>query len=397
LCVGLAATPLCKNKTNNEDIMTLKEEKNLVPIDSEINDFYSDDDLYNINSWGADLSFRELMTMYEENELIKPELQRKYVWDKPEASRFIESLLLGLPVPSIFLAKAHGEKKLIVDGYQRIMTVYDYVNGIFSKDRKIFKLTNSDKINKRWRNKAFNELTDTEKRKIRSTTIHAIIFEQKHPKDNDTSMYQIFERINTSGRTLTTQEIRNCVYQGNFNSLLFELNKYDKWRDLFGIKEEDSRMRDMEFILRLFALSSNEIKKMKKGQISMKKFLNKFMGYDSSNSLSAIKKIKSDFFETIDFISKYLGETAFQNLSSTDPSKTINRFHPTIFDAIAIATLYALKSGKDINKRNLKRKRTKLLKDLIFKEYTTIRTTNIDHINGRIKLALKELYGLDYE
>ncbi|UYT83798.1 DUF262 domain-containing protein [Priestia megaterium] len=91
-------------------------ESNIEVIESEREDDYSDDDLFNINSWGADLSFRELITMYEEDELIKPEMQRNYVWDKAEASRFIETLLMGLPVPSIFLAKV-GEDKLIVDGY----------------------------------------------------------------------------------------------------------------------------------------------------------------------------------------------------------------------------------------------------------------------------------------
>lgn len=64
----------------------------------------SNDDLFNITSWGADMSFRELISMYEDDELLKPELQRKYVWDRAEASRFIESILLGLPIPSIFLA-----------------------------------------------------------------------------------------------------------------------------------------------------------------------------------------------------------------------------------------------------------------------------------------------------
>ena len=66
---------------------------------------YSDDDLYNINSWGADLSFREIITMYDDDELLKPELQRKYVWSRAEASRFIDSILLGLPVPSVFFCK----------------------------------------------------------------------------------------------------------------------------------------------------------------------------------------------------------------------------------------------------------------------------------------------------
>lgn len=67
---------------------------------------YSDDSLFNISSWGADLTFRELVQMYHENDLVKPEFQRNYVWKKTEASRFIESILLGLPVPSIFLANA---------------------------------------------------------------------------------------------------------------------------------------------------------------------------------------------------------------------------------------------------------------------------------------------------
>src|SRR5690606_8836233 len=86
----------------------------------------SNDDLFNITSWGADMSFRELISMYDDDELLKPELQRKYVWDKPEASRFIESILLGLPIPSIFLANTPDNNKLIIDGYQRIMTVYDF-------------------------------------------------------------------------------------------------------------------------------------------------------------------------------------------------------------------------------------------------------------------------------
>ena len=80
---------------------------------------YSDDSLFNITSFGTDMTFRELITMYEEGDLEKPEMQRKYVWDKNEASRFIDSILLGLPVPSIFLAKTDDEKRLIVDGYQR--------------------------------------------------------------------------------------------------------------------------------------------------------------------------------------------------------------------------------------------------------------------------------------
>ena len=150
--------------------MSINQSENIEEIQSEIDDDYSDDSLFNISSWGADLSFRELVNMYDEDELVKPELQRKYVWDKVEASRSVESILLGLPVPSIFLAQ-DGSQKLIVDGYQRIMTVYDYVNGIFSADKKIFRLSNSDKINVRWRNKSFSELSTDDQRKIKSGSL----------------------------------------------------------------------------------------------------------------------------------------------------------------------------------------------------------------------------------
>ena len=159
-----------KNYREDERMATLREQMIVDEIKEEM-DGYSDDSLFNITSFGTDMTFRELITMYEEGDLEKPEMQRNYVWNKNEASRFIDSVLLGLPVPSIFLAKTKDEKRLIVDGYQRIMTVYDYVQrGIFGGDGKSFALSNSEIINKRWRGKTFQELQPEEKRRIRKTS-----------------------------------------------------------------------------------------------------------------------------------------------------------------------------------------------------------------------------------
>lgn len=378
-----------------------REESNIVKIKDEVNDYYADNSLYHIVSWGADLSFRELITMYKSKELVKPELQRRYVWDKSEASRFIDSLLSGLPVPSIFLAKVENEQKLIIDGYQRIMTVYDFVErGVFSGDDSIFKLSRTDKINEKWRGKTFQQLDTAEQRRITSTTIHAIIFEQKFPKDvskkYDTSLYQVFERINTSGRTLLPQEIRNCVYHGNLNRCLLDLNNNTKWRFLYGINVPDSRMRDLEFILRFFSLSSKDFNKIKIGQISLKKYLNEFMGDENNNSEARIDKLKEDFGKTIDFIENSLGRNAFNNLSTKDPNKFVERFHPTIFDAISVATLYALNKNPNLKELKLKEKQKKLLQDVEFKKHISRRTTNVVNIRGRIALALKHLYNMVY-
>lgn len=373
--------------------MSTKEDRNIVQIRDEVADDYSNDDLYNISSWGADLSFRELITMYEEDELVKPELQRHYVWDKTEASRFIESLLMGLPIPSVFLAKADGEKKLIVDGYQRIMTVYDYVRGIFSKDNKVFKLSNSEKINPRWRGKAFSELPEDAQRKIKSTTIHAIIFEQKHPQGDDTSLYQVFERINTSGRTLLPQEIRNCVYQGKFNSLLIELNKYPAWRTLYGLKDVDPRMRDTEFILRFIGLSLPSIRQKQTGNISLKKHLNVVMKSMDSEQDEVFKDHAARFKRTIEFLLTNVGINAFHNISEKD-KKPIQKFHPTIFDSIAIATDQALLANPDLSVTDLGERRIRLLDDERYKEYTRFETMRVERINGRIALALSYLYDM---
>lgn len=370
--------------------MDTKEKDYIEEIQSEIDDDYSDDSLFNISSWGADLSFRELISMYEEDELVKPELQRKYVWDKVEASRFIESILLGLPVPSVFLAQS-GSQKLIVDGYQRIMTVYDYLRGIFSTDKKVFRLSNSEKINARWRNKAFSELSTDDQRKIKSTTIHAIIFEQKKPENDGTSLYQVFERINTSGRTLTPQEIRNCVYQGSFNTMLFEINENKTWRELFGTEEADSRMRDLEYILRFFTMKTGDILDTESKQISLKKALNDFMKTHKEDSPADIQRFKDEFDTTVQLVYDHIGKDAFRNYTRGKFSK---KFHPAIFDAIMVAVFLIHKQGIPLDDVS-EEKHIALLENPRFKEATSKRTTDVENIRKRIFLAGEMLFGVD--
>lgn len=359
---------------------------------------YSDDSLFNINSWGADLSFRELITMYDENELIKPELQRKYVWNRDEASRFIDSILLGLPVPSVFLAKV-GEKRLIIDGYQRILTVHDYVNGIFSGDNKVFRLSNSEMINTRWRGKAFKELSSDEQTRIKTSTIHAIIFEQKQPED-DTGMYQIFERINASGRILKPQEIRNCVYHGKFNDLIMRLNKNSDWRDLYGNKVEDSRMADVELILRFFAMFSLcQDGDVTVKQIALKKYLNEYMGQMNQADDLMMEYYQSLFEKTMKLINERIGGNAFRNLTKiTDKSpeqKYAPSFHPPIFDAISQAAAYIVTQEYTPMTDDYSVAHRELLNNEEFQECISVRTTNVDRIKRRIDLALEILFHIE--
>lgn len=362
-------------------------------LPEEVEDDFSNDDLFNISSWGADITLREIITSYEEGDFVKPELQRKFVWDKKEASRFIESILLGLPVPSIFLAQVSKGPQLIVDGYQRIMTIVDFYNGVWGKDNTPFKLWNSERINERWRNKSYIELSEDDKRRFRLYTIHAIIFEQKKPR-NDDGLFQIFERINTSGKVLNAQEIRNCVSQGKMNTLLFELNKNKKWRKLFGDENEDSRMIDLELILRFFTLSQDKILKSKKYIISLKKELNEYMNKYRKADDDFIQGCTSSFENTIDFIYEHFGETAFYNLQN-DLEHLRNKFYPTVYDSLMIGTNIALINGYKCE-GSLEEKRLELLRYAEYRESITQGTMQIEHIKTRVSKVLEIVYGMNF-
>ena len=157
----------------------------------------------------------------------------------------------------------------------------------------------------------------------------------------------MFERINTSGRTLTPQEIRNCVYQGTFNSLLFELNKNQKWRQLFGSKSEDPRMRDIEFILRFFFMNSSIIFETNAKQISLKKSLNNIMGEYVNAGDDIISGFRNDFTMVINAIYDTIGVNAFKNYSS---GKFTKKFHPAIYDAVTVAYTKAIRKNQSLNR-----------------------------------------------
>lgn len=367
------------------------EEEKIEYTKDDLNDEYSNDDLLNIQSWGVDLSVQDLLFQYKEEDILKPELQRNYVWEQKEASRFIESLLLGLPVPSIFLANMPDERRLIVDGYQRIMTLYHYITlGKWKDTEEVFKLCNSTLINEKWRNKSYAELESADQRRLRLYTIHAIVFEQKRPR-GDSSLYQIFERINTSGKTLVPQEIRNCVYQGAMNSLLINLNQNADWRFLYGSEKSDERMRDIELILRFLAMNTPEVYNSDKRYISLKLLLNNYMGAHVKASQDFLNECAEDFSRTISFIREHFHEESFFNLQK-DNSKYRKRLYPTVFDSLMIGTSIALKNGYSYDGGDLAARKFALLSNQEFKDCITQGTMQVANIRKRISMILEQIF-----
>ena len=195
---------------------------------------------------------------------LQPEYQREYVWRlKPELpSRLIESLLLNIPVPPIYFAKLPNESLEVIDGQQRLTTLFHFVEDQFA----LQKLERIESLN----GLKFSQLSETQRDKILGSQIRSVVIETG---TNDQMRYEVFERLNRGAMALNEQEIRNCVYRGVFCDLLAKLEKDQLWRKVKGGSEPEPRFVEREMILRFFAFA--ERINYYKG--NLKQFLNGYM------------------------------------------------------------------------------------------------------------------------
>ena len=129
---------------------------------------------YSISSYGADYTADSIVKRLNDGAFYVPEFQRSYVWTRPQASRFIESLLLGLPVPGVFLAKEEETNKhLVIDGQQRLKSLQFFYRGYF-RDNK-FSL---QKVDERWNGKSIDDLHEMDRLRLDDSIIHCTIFKQ---------------------------------------------------------------------------------------------------------------------------------------------------------------------------------------------------------------------------
>ncbi|MCX5804358.1 MAG: DUF262 domain-containing protein [Proteobacteria bacterium] len=223
----------------NNEIEYNPEDIQMEPVESEIEDLESTPIEFEIATYPADYTLEVLHQKSISGDIVIPKFQRGFVWKISQASRLIESFMLGLPVPQIFVYTDSEQKSLVIDGQQRLKSIFFFFEGLFGEEdklgkRKVFKLEGINE-NSKWLNKAFTDFTDADKRKLKNSVLRAIVIKQLNPND-DTSVYHIFERLNTGGTLLKNQEVRNCVYWGKLNDLLLDLNIYPAWRKLLVLR-----------------------------------------------------------------------------------------------------------------------------------------------------------------
>ncbi len=275
---------------------------------------------YSITSYGADYPVDSLVKRIGAKDIRVPTFkwqhpvetkvvgfQREYVWPRTKADRFVESLLLGLPVPGIFLVKEPSGLLLVLDGHQRLYTLSAYYEGVINGQE--YRLGS---VQERFNGRRYRDLDNEDRRRLDDSIIHATIIRQDQPTEDQSSIYAIFERLNTGGVNLQPQEIRVALYHGEFVRVLEDFNNQEAWRQLYEAKSR--RLKDMEMILRFFAF----LYYSPKYERPMKTFLNRYMATNRHLQKQPERQLREIFAQTTQTIVKGIGTGAFR------PKRAIN-------------------------------------------------------------------------
>ncbi len=201
-----------------------------------------------------DMSFGEIMNLYDDGDLIiTPEYQRAYRWHDEQKTRFIESILLGIPIPPIFVAEDDSGRWELVDGLQRISTILSFFGKLKNDldNKNFFKLIDTELTDNYLKDIDVNKLSS----KLKRTITRAVCRVEILRWDSEFDMrYELFNRLNTGSSPLKEQEIRNCIFTGSFNKLLHELAENEIFKSLIEPTEKQKQEMFMEeLVLRYFA------------------------------------------------------------------------------------------------------------------------------------------------
>lgn len=236
-------------------------------------------DIEPVSYTGTDFDAEGLVRRLNRNDIVIPSFghgdetlevagfQRGFVWRRPQMDRFIESLLLGFPIPGIMFVQQTDKRYLVLDGQQRLRTLAAYYGGLHQG--KEFALEN---VADEFVGLTYKTLDAEQRRQLDNTFIQATIVKTDGSRESLEAVYQVFERLNSGGTQLTPHEIRIALYPGKFVDLLARMNNVASWRALYG--PVSPRLRDQELVLRTLALYTQPDGYYR----PLKKFLNDFLG-----------------------------------------------------------------------------------------------------------------------
>lgn len=266
----------------------------------------------------ADFPLTTLREMVDDGDIIpNPDYQRDYVYNDKQASKLVESVLMGIPIPTIYLCQEEDNTHSVIDGQQRITALVKYLKNEFA-------LSGLQELNE-LNGKRYKDLPKDIQKKLKSSSLSTISL----LKQSSDLKYEIFARLNQGAVKLNPQELRNCVYRGSFNNMLDEIAANNPHlKSLFH--DENNRKSYQERILRFFALRNYQ-----DYQSSMLKTMNAYMDQHKNDGEDEIKAAKVLFVNTVDIIKQVLGNDAFMAFDR-NKGTILEKFSGSVYDSIVI-------------------------------------------------------------
>lgn len=271
----------------------------------------------------TDPTIRDICERLEKKKMIaNPDFQRNYVWDdKPIIkSRLIESVLLDVPIPIIYTSETPDGREEVIDGQQRVITFHG-----FKTNKFVLKgLTILSELN----GKKYEELPENLQDKFLNTGITVIKILLQSQKD---IKFEVFVRLNRGSVKLSEQELRNCIYRGDFNKLLKELRENKDFLNLQGLEKPNTRMVDAERILRFFAFCDISERNYKS---PLKKFLNDYMEKKKNIIDVEMEEKKKLFKKCVELCQQVFGDVSFRRyyVYENEEGKTDKKINEGLMD-----------------------------------------------------------------
>ncbi len=291
----------------------------------------------------GDLEIESLHNKQKRGRLIlQPDFQRQYVWDATKASKLIESAILGIPLPVIYLSEEKDGKEYVIDGQQRLTSFFSYIDGKFPDD-KPFKLSGLN-VHTELNGKRFSDLSEELQDKVRYYKIRAITFQKD---SSETLKFEIFERLNTGSVQLNDQELRNCLYRGKLNIALKEMASDPDFMYICGLKGPDKRMKDRELVLRFCAFFHKSYLNYK---APIRDFLNAEAHEKRDLSDRELQELKAAFKNACHIIRSLLDKNAFKRFYKGKEGQPNGGWEPKKFNTSLYDILMYSFAREDKNK-----------------------------------------------
>jgi hypothetical protein len=340
---------------------------------------------YRISSYGADYDIEGLVRRIDRGDIFVPDFQRAFVWNRKQASQFIESLLMGLPVPGIFLTlEANTNRQMVIDGHQRLKSLQSFypgeaeVLGVGPRMQRPFALQGVALV---FEGKKYVDLRQSDRRKLDDALIHATITRQLFPEEGLSSVYHIFQRLNSTGQRLVPQEIRHAIYQGPLLDTIKQLNDNPDWRAIFGPRHK--RYKDQELILRFWSLCERSADY----RAPMLGFLNQFVEDNRRPKETFLQEGAQLFSAIARAFNESLGNQAFR-------TKGTRQLNAAVFDSMAVGLANRMKQGVPSDISSLASIHNDLLQDPEYADTVWGGTARPDRVQKRIVKAKQAFEGL---